>query len=231
MPNVLIVDDELDIANLLDVSLRESGLSTSIALTGARALQMAHLEPPDVVLLDLMLPDVSGTEVCRRLKTDAKTRAVPVVMVTARGEEADRIEGFEAGADDYVSKPFSPRELVLRVKAILARRRTSASEEHLEVGLLKLDIGAHRALVAGGEVELTALEFRLLNHLMRRPGKVHTREQLLANVWGVTSPMETRTVDTHMMRLREKLGAARATLETVRGVGYRLLERVPNSSG
>jgi two-component system, OmpR family, phosphate regulon response regulator PhoB len=230
MPNVLIVDDELDIANLMDVSLRESGLSTSIALTGARALQIAHLEPPDMVLLDLMLPDVSGTEVCRRLKAEAKTRAVPIVMVTARSEEADRIEGFEAGADDYVSKPFSPRELVLRVKAILARRRATISDGLLEVGLLRLDIGAHRAFVAEGEVELTALEFRLLNHLMGRPGKVHTREQLLTHVWGVTSPMETRTVDTHMMRLREKLGVARTMLETVRGVGYRLLESVQNSS-
>jgi two-component system phosphate regulon response regulator PhoB len=222
MGHILIVDDEPDLASLVEFNLRQAGLETSIALTGEQALQLARLRAPDVVLLDLMLPDISGKEVCRRLRADPATRSVPIVMLTARGEEADRIEGFEVGADDYVTKPFSPRELVLRLKAILRRAATRESSEQLRLGLLRLDLGAHRAFVAEVEVELTALEFKLLHHLLSRAGRVQSREQLLADVWGVTSPLETRTVDTHVMRLRDKLGAARNMVETVRGVGYRL---------
>jgi two-component system phosphate regulon response regulator PhoB len=226
MAFVLIVDDEADLASLLDFNLKQAGLETAIAGTGESALSLARSRVPDVVLLDLMLPDISGKEVCRRLRADPKTKDVPVVMLTARGEEADRVEGFEVGADDYVTKPFSPRELVLRLKARLRRAATNEKGERLRLGPLELDLGAHRAYVAGGEVELTALEFRLLHHLMAHPGRVQTRGQLLSEVWGITSPLETRTVDTHVMRLREKLGEARNFLETVRGVGYRMSEDV-----
>ncbi len=222
MAHVLIVDDETDLARLVEFNLQQAGLETTIALNGEQALAAAKARTPDVVLLDLMLPDISGKEVCRRLRADTATRHVPIIMLTARGEEADRIEGFEVGADDYVTKPFSPRELVLRLKALLRRATLKESTEQLKLGVLRLDLGAHRAFVEEAEIELTALEFKLLNHLMARPGKVQSREQLLADVWGVTSPLETRTVDTHVMRLRDKLGAGRNMVETVRGVGYRL---------
>jgi two-component system phosphate regulon response regulator PhoB len=225
MAHILIVDDEADLANLVEFNLQQAGLETSVAATGEQALELAKRKVPDVVLLDLMLPDISGKEVCRRLRADLATKNVPIVMLTARGEEADRIEGFEVGADDYVTKPFSPRELVLRLKAILRRGTTRESAEQLKLGVLRLDLGAHRAFVENEEIELTALEFRLLNHLMSRAGRVQTREQLLADVWGVTSPLETRTVDTHVMRLREKLRAGRDLVETVRGVGYRLADQ------
>jgi len=151
-------------------------------------------------------------------------------MLTARGEEAERIESFEVGADDYITKPFSPRELVLRLKAIVRRTAGQAYSEQLVVAMLRLDLGAHRAFVAEQEVELTSLEFKLLRSLMLHPGRVRSREQLLADAWGITAAMETRTVDTHVMRLRDKLGGARELVETVRGVGYRLSEALPRVS-
>lgn len=224
MAFVLIVDDESDLASLVEFNLQQAGLETAVALTGERALQLATTRVPDVVLLDLMLPDISGKEVCRRLRADLRTREVPIVMLTARGEESDRVEGFEVGADDYVSKPFSPRELVLRIKAILRRSGPAESAQRITTGLLSLDTGSHRAWVDGQPLELTALEFKLLHQFMSRPGRVQSREQLLADVWGITSPLETRTVDTHVMRLREKLGPARNSVETVRGVGYRMTD-------
>jgi two-component system, OmpR family, phosphate regulon response regulator PhoB len=229
MAHVLIVDDESDLASLVEFNLQQAGLDTSVALTGEHALVLARAKVPDVVLLDLMLPDISGKEVCRRLRADLSTRHVPIIMLTARGEEADRIEGFEVGADDYVTKPFSPRELVLRLKAILRRATMKESTEQLKLGVLRLDLGAHRAFVENEEIELTALEFKLLHHLMSRAGRVQSREQLLADVWGVTSPLETRTVDTHVMRLRDKLRAGRNLVETVRGVGYRLNDDSPRA--
>ncbi len=221
MAHVLIVDDEADLAQLLEFNLKQAGLDAEVALTGEVALQLAAQRVPDVVLLDLMLPDISGKEVCRRLRADARTREVPIVMVTARGEESDRVDGFEVGADDYVVKPFSPRELVLRLKAIL-RRAAPGGGERITRGLLTLDVGSHHAWVGGEPLDLTALEFKLLHHFMSRAGRVQSREQLLSDVWGINSPLETRTVDTHVMRLREKLGPARNSVETVRGVGYRL---------
>jgi two-component system phosphate regulon response regulator PhoB len=224
MTTILIVDDEADLASLVEFNLKQAGLETAVALTGEQALQLAAHHKPDLVLLDLMLPDISGRDVCRKLRANPQTRDVPIVMLTARGEEADRVQGFEVGADDYVTKPFSPRELVLRVKAILRRAGSGPTQERVVLGPLELDLGAHRAYVGGGEVELTALEFKLLHHLMSRPGRVQTREQLLSDVWGITSALETRTVDTHVMRLREKLGEARDFVETVRGVGYRMAD-------
>jgi two-component system phosphate regulon response regulator PhoB len=225
MSHVLIVDDERDLAELIDFNLRGAGFSTRVAFTGEAALSAARDQSPDLVLLDLMLPDMSGMDVCRQLRASAQSRDVLIVMLTAKGEEADRIRGFEVGADDYVVKPFSVRELVLRLKAIL--RRSGTPREGLTpiaLGPLKLDVGAHRFYVDGKEISLTALEFRLLEHLMTRLGRVQSREQLLEEVWGLSSSLETRTIDTHVMRLRDKLGSARALLETVRGVGYRIVD-------
>ncbi len=224
MSHVLIVDDERDLAELIDFNLRGAGFTTHLAFTGESALAAARERPPELVLLDLMLPDMSGIDVCRHLRAAAQSRGVLIVMLTAKGEEQDRIRGFEVGADDYVVKPFSVRELVLRLKAIL--RRSGPPQDRaapLTLGALKLDVAAHRFYVEDREVSLTALEFRLLEHLMTRLGRVQTREQLLEEVWGLSSSLETRTIDTHVMRLRDKLGPARALLETVRGVGYRIM--------
>ncbi len=225
MPAILIVDDERDLLSLLDFNLRQAGYETMLAASGAEALAQLRRRVPDLVLLDLMLPDVSGTEVCRSVKAEARTRHVPVMMLTAKGEEVDKVVGFELGADDYVTKPFSVRELVLRVKAVLRRAGAGASDRPPEsVGAIRVDVEAHRAYVGVAEVILTPLEFRLLVTLMARVGRVQSREQLLTDVWEMSSEIETRTVDTHVKRLREKLGEARDLLETVRGVGYRLVE-------
>lgn len=224
---ILIVDDEPDIVELLEYNLRQHGYVVATARDGASALAEVQRQHPDLILLDLMLPDVSGTEICRRLRKDQATESIPIMMITARGEEIDRVVGFEVGADDYVTKPFSPRELVLRVQAVLRRTRPSgppAKRENLRIGTLEIDIPRHRILVDGEEVSLTALEFKLLLDLASHSGLVQSREALLERVWGYAPGIETRTVDTHIKRIREKLGSARACLETVRGVGYRLRE-------
>jgi len=181
---------------------------------------------PDLVLLDLMLPDIPGTELCRQIKGDPRTKHLPVVMLTAKGEEVDRVVGFEIGADDYVTKPFSVRELILRLKAVLRRSGPGKTAERPpeSVGPIRVDVDAHRAFVDGAEIALTPLEFKLLTTLMARLGRVQSREQLLEDVWEMSSEVETRTVDTHVKRLREKLGSGRDLLETVRGIGYRLVD-------
>jgi two-component system phosphate regulon response regulator PhoB len=231
--SVLLVDDERDLLSLVDFNLRAAGFETLLATSGEQALAHLRRRVPDLVLLDLMLPDVPGTEICRQIKADPRTRHVPVVMLTAKGEEVDRVVGFELGADDYVTKPFSVRELVLRLKAVLRRAGPAgagAGERPRDtVGPIRVDVEAHRAFVDGAEVQLTALEFRLLVTFMARLGRVQSREQLLQDVWEMSSDLETRTVDTHVKRLREKLGTGRDLLETVRGVGYRLVE--PNEKG
>ncbi len=221
---ILIVDDEPDIVELLEYNLRQAGYTVFTARDGASAFAEVRRQPPDLVLLDLMLPDISGTEVCRRLKKDAATEGIPIVMITARSEEIDRVVGFELGADDYVTKPFSPREVVLRVQAVLrrARPRHETPDERMVFGTLEIDVPRHRVLVEGEEVELTALEFKLLLDLASRRGRVQSRDDLLERVWGYAPGIETRTVDTHVKRLREKLGSARDCIETVRGVGYRM---------
>jgi len=225
VPVILIVDDERDLLSVLEFNLRQAGFETSLATTGADAMQQLRRRVPDLVLLDLMLPDMSGTEVCRFVKSDPRMRTVPVVMLTAKGEEVDKVVGFELGADDYVTKPFSVRELVLRLKAVLRRASPAATERPPErVGPIRVDVEAHRAYVEEEEVTLTPLEFRLLTTLMARVGRVQSRDQLLTDVWDMSSEIETRTVDTHVKRLREKLGSARDLLETVRGIGYRLVE-------
>jgi len=221
--SILIVEDEPDLVDTLEYNLRQEGYETRRALTGRAALDALAADPvPDLVLLDLMLPDISGTEVCRRLRGSERTAGVPVVMLTARGEEIDRVVGFEVGADDYVVKPFSVRELTLRIGAVL--RRASSREpagDDISFGTISVDAAGHRAWVDGEEVHLTALEFRLLTTFLSRRGRVQTRDVLLDDVWGYGGDVTTRTVDTHIKRLREKLGKAGEYVETVRGVGYR----------
>jgi two-component system phosphate regulon response regulator PhoB len=195
------------------------------AASGRAALDALRRRRPDLLILDLMLPDVSGTELCRRLRADSEFASLPVLMLTAKADEVDRVVGFELGADDYVTKPFSPRELALRVAALL--RRSHATEDPravLDHGPLRLDPARHRCWVNDGEISLTAKEFDLLQGLMTRPGRVFSREVLLELVWGSDITVTVRTIDTHLKRLREKLGAAGELIETVRGVGYRFAE-------
>jgi two-component system phosphate regulon response regulator PhoB len=221
---VLIVDDERDLRTLLDFNLRQAGWRTAQAESGAEALARARSLKPAVVILDLNLPDVSGLDVCRLLRGDAATRELPILMLTARGAEHDRVQGLEAGADDYLPKPFSVRELLLRVDSV-ARRRQGAAEaprQRLAAGAIALDLDAHLCFVDGSEMPLTLQEFRLLAYLIQGKGRVRTREELLADVWNASPELETRTVDTHVKRLRDKLGAAGEIIETVRGVGYRI---------
>jgi two-component system phosphate regulon response regulator PhoB len=220
--NVLIVEDERDLQRVLSYNFKQAGFDPVSALNGETALRAVREERFDLVILDLMLPDLSGTEVCRRLKQNPQTADIPVIMVTAKGEEVDRIVGFELGADDYVVKPFSVRELILRARAILRRSETTAtSEERFEFGKLRVDRAAHRAWVADQEIAFTALEFRLLMMLHDRRGRVLTRDILLDEVWGAHVDVTARNVDTHVKRVREKLGIAGDYIETVRGVGYR----------
>lgn len=221
---ILIVEDEQDLLDTLEFNLQREGFATRRAASGRAGLDAAALEPPpDLVLLDLMLPDIPGTEVCRQLRASDRTRGVPVVMLTARSDELDRVVGFEVGADDYVTKPFSVRELLLRVRAILRRTGAAPAEvsTRLRTGALEVDTASHRVLVRGREVRLTALEFRLLSTLLSRAGRVQTRDTLLADVWGMHAGLTTRTVDTHVTRLRKKLGDVGSYIETLRGVGYR----------
>ncbi len=219
---VLIVEDERDVAELLAYNLSKSGFQVITAEDGEQALRLLEKEPPDLVILDLLLPKIDGKEVCRRIRQNERTRNVPVLMLTALGEEVDRVVGFELGADDYVVKPFSPRELVLRINAILRRAKAPAfSGEKLEFEDLIIYPESYRVEVGGEEVQLTSTEFRLLYFLASNPGRIQTREVLLDRVWGYTYEGYARTVDTHIYRLREKLGKAGTRIETVRGIGYR----------
>ena len=227
---ILIVEDEADLVEALSWSFQREGFLVRTASTGQSALLAAAQDPlPDLILLDLMLPDLSGTEVCRRLKSAPRTERIPVIMVTARGEEIDRVVGFEVGADDYVVKPFSARELVLRARAVLRRARPVEEEPGAEgpitFGILRIDHAAHRVWVGEEEAQLTALEFRLLESFLQRRGRVQSREQLLEAAWGEPEDVTVRTVDTHVKRLRQKIGAAGDYIETLRGVGYRFKSR------
>jgi two-component system phosphate regulon response regulator PhoB len=225
MARILVVEDELDLQQVLSYNLKQHGHDTVVTKLGAEGLRLAREQRPDLVLLDLMLPDLPGTEVCKQLKESPATRGVPVMMLTAKGEEIDRVVGFELGADDYVVKPFSVRELILRIQAILRRGKgeTREAEPTVEFGRLRIDRGAHRAWVDGVEIELTALEFKLLVTLYDRRNRVQTRTVLLDDVWGIQADITTHTMDTHVKRLREKLEGARDYVETVRGVGYRFV--------
>lgn len=219
---ILVVDDEPDILELVRFALTQEGFTVTTAATGREALDALKGSLPEAIVLDLMLPDLSGTEVCRRIRANADTANIPILMLTARSEELDRVVGFELGADDYVTKPFSARELSLRVKAVL-RRSGGAPQttQRLSQGPLVLDLERHRCQVNDEPVELTAKEFGLLSALMSRPGRVMSREKLLDEVWGADIAVTHRTIDTHLKRLREKLGEAGSLIDTVRGVGYR----------
>lgn len=222
---VLVVDDEPDLLELVRFNLVQAGYAVDTAENGEEGISKARRGVPDLIVLDVMLPDLPGTEVCRRLRGDPRLADTPVLMLTAKSEEVDRVVGFELGADDYVTKPFSPRELTLRVQAIL-RRSGTPREAHdiLEHGNLRIDRDRHRCWVDDAAITLTAKEFRLLCSLMSRAGRVMTRESLLDEVWGSDITVTVRTIDTHLKRLREKLGRAGDLVETVRGVGYRFAE-------
>jgi DNA-binding response OmpR family regulator len=219
---ILVVEDESDVADLLTLNFRKAGFRISTAVDGASGLQKAREDRPDFIVLDLMLPKMSGLEVCKILKNDTATSHIPILMLTAKAEEIDRIVGLEFGADDYVTKPFSPREILLRIRAILRRGETPG--ESLKAGPILIDSARHEVRVNGKQVHLTSLEFKLLQTLMQRRGRVQNRDRLLNEVWGYEAVIDTRTVDTHVRRLREKLGKAGDAIETVRGFGYRVRE-------
>lgn len=222
---ILIVEDEKDVLDLLMLSLRKAGgFSILTATDGATGLQKARREKPAFIILDLMLPKMPGLELCKVLKTDPATSRIPIMMLTAKAEEIDRIVGLEFGADDYVTKPFSPREVTLRIKAILRRGEAKWDGEHLTAGPIQVDPVRHEVSVSGKPVSLTMLEFKLLCTLIERRGRVQERDRLLNDVWGYESAIDTRTVDTHVRRLRKKLGKAADAIESIRGFGYRLRE-------
>ncbi len=229
--NILIVDDEPDISALLAYHLARESYRVRTAASGTEALSAVERERPDLIVLDLMLPGMSGLEVLEELRGREEVREVPVILLTARREEADRIEGLRLGADDYVAKPFSPQELILRIAAVLRRVRqdppTQAGGKVLRVGPIVLDTGAAHASIGGSALDLTPTEFRLLQILLERRGRVQSRRQLLEAVWGVTADITTRTVDMHVQRLRNKLGGQADWIETVRGFGYRFRTEAP----
>lgn len=229
--NILVVEDEVDIQEIVSYNLEKAGFTVAAVDSGEAALELIRKELPDLVVLDLMLPGMDGLEVCRLLKQDAETRDLPILMLTARAEEVDRVVGLELGADDYVVKPFSARELTLRIQAILRRLaegRDSGAEasdtDAMRFGPLTIDKAAHRVTVDGDVLALTSTEFSLLATLAERRGRVQSREELLNTVWGYDYAGYGRTVDTHIRRLREKMGGAGEMVETVRGVGYRFME-------
>jgi phosphate regulon transcriptional regulator PhoB len=225
---ILVVEDEADVLDLLTINLRAAGFAVVAVEDGGTALARIRSEAPALIILDLMLPKMSGLEICKVLKSEAATKSIPVIMLTAKAEEVDKIVGLELGADDYVTKPFSPRELILRVNRSLRRGKSDApAVEKLSIGDLTLDHARHEVTVKKEPVELTATEFKLLALLMDRRGRVQGRDRLLNDVWGYESMIDTRTVDTHVRRLREKLGTLAAYIETVRGVGYRISENEP----
>ncbi len=224
---IIIVDDEVDVADLISFHLQKAKYTVLTVADGAAAVPLIRAVNPALVVLDLMLPGVSGLEICRMLKSDPKLARIPVIMLTAKAEEVDRIVGFELGADDYVVKPFSPREFVLRVNAVVRRNTPGSVPDRLVAGEITVDRTKHAVLVAGKPIDCTATEFKLISILIERRGRVQSRDRLLSDVWGYEAAIDTRTVDTHMRRLREKLGKYGTYLETVRGFGYRIGEELP----
>src|ERR1700722_14036211 len=224
-PRILVVDDEPEAVELVEFNLKQSGYSVTTAVDGAEALKKARSQTPDLIVLDVMLPEMDGFEICKTLRLESATAQTPILMLTAKAAEIDRVLGLELGADDYLTKPFSPRELLLRIKKILARGQVEEKpREQMRFGDLLIDLPRHLASWKNKPIELTATEFKLLTILAQRAGRVQSRDQLLRDVWEYDSLIDTRTVDMHMRRLREKLGAAAKHLDTVRGVGYRFVE-------
>ena len=224
---ILIVDDEPDVADLVAYHLRAKGYQVETVNDPTASIGAARSFLPDLLILDIMMPDLNGMQICRIIRADPRLQQVPIIFLTAKAEENDRISGFETGCDDYICKPFSTKELVLRVQSILRRVSDDAPAEakHLQAGQIVLDIERHEVTLHGRPVELTATEFKLLRLLMERRGRVQTREHLLINVWNYETEIETRTVDTHVRRLREKLGSEADWIETIRGVGYRMADK------
>jgi two-component system phosphate regulon response regulator PhoB len=224
---ILVVDDEPDVTDLVAYHLKAKSYQVETLNDATASISRARGYQPDLVILDIMMPHLSGIQVCRILRADPKLSKVPIIFLTAKTETPDRIEGLESGADDYLGKPFSPKELVLRVESILRRVAAPAepANSRLQVGDIQLDSDTHRVTVKGDALELTATEFRLLRLMMERQGRVQTREHLLLNVWNYSTEIETRTVDTHVRRLREKLGTEAGWIETIRGVGYRVADK------
>ena len=219
---LFIVEDEPDLRDTLIYNFENEGFKVKAFSSGESFLDILQKNKPNLVILDLMLPGLSGLDICRELRSNDNYAGIGVVMLTAKSEEVDRIVGFELGADDYVTKPFSVRELILRVKVLLKKStENSANEQILEYGPISMNLEAHDVSVNGQSIILTALEFKLLKHLLKRKGRVQTRDQLLGDVWGYSSEVTTRTVDTHIKRLREKLGKPGELIQTIRGVGYR----------
>lgn len=222
---ILVAEDEPDALNLVTMHLKSAGFTVLTADNGATALQLARENTPALIVLDLMLPGISGLEVCKMLKKEQATSKIPIIMLTAKAEEVDRIVGLELGADDYITKPFSPREFVLRVQSVLRRvTATDAPSDVLTLGDIHLDRSRHEVRVRGKYIEFTATEFKLLSVLIERRGRVQGRDTLLNDVWGYENVIDTRTVDTHIRRVREKLGRAADCIETIRGFGYRMTE-------
>ncbi len=223
---ILIVDDEPDVTELVSYQLRAKGFEAETLNNPTQCIAKIRTFQPDLIILDVMMPEISGIQLCRMLRADPKTKSIPVIFLTAKAEEADRVLGLEVGGDDYVCKPFSTKELTLRVQGLLRRSSSADGEQpkHLELGTIVLDSERHEVTIKGAPVDLTATEFRLLQLLMERKGRVQTREHLLLNVWNYETEIETRTVDTHIRRLREKLGDQAELIETLRGVGYRMVD-------
>lgn len=223
---ILIVEDDDNISQIVNYNLEKTGYVCTIAKSGEEALRILKKGNIDMIILDLMLPEMDGLEVCKNIRKDKDLLNIPVIMLTAKGEEIDRIVGFELGADDYIVKPFSPRELVLRIKAVLKRAggADDAPTDILDEGILKVDPARHKVTVCGKIIELTPLEFNLLVTLIKRKGRVQSRDVLLNDVWDMGSDVVTRTIDTHIKRLRKKLGKAGEFIDTVRGIGYRFSE-------
>ena len=221
MPMVLIVEDEPAIAELIAVNLRHNGFQPVWAEDGVSAQRELDAVLPDVILLDWMLPGSSGLSLARKWRADSRTKTVPILMLTARGDEPDKVAGLDAGADDYITKPFSTQELLARIRAVLRRRAPEQVQDKVSIGELVLDAAAHRVSWQGEPIKIGPTEFKLLNYLMKHPERVHSRAQLLDKVWGDHVFIEERTVDVHVKRLRESLGVAGTLIETVRGAGYR----------
>ena len=225
MKSILVIEDEHDIADLIAFHLRKEGYRVITSPDGVSGLETARAQLPDLIVLDLMLPGMMGTDVCRSLKQNTRTSGIPIIMLTAKGEEIDRVVGFEMGADDYVVKPFSNRELILRIRSVLRRSEPETDGEKLiSIGPIIIDVARHIVTSGGGEVVLTSTEYKLLLNLAERVGRVQNRDLLLKNVWGYNYVGDTRTVDTHITRLRTKLGEAGDLIKTVRGFGYKMEE-------
>ena len=221
---ILIVEDEKDIVEMIEYNLKKEGYTISSVLNGEQAISLAKKERPDLIILDLMLPDIDGFEICRRLKNNEITVQIPIIMLTAKSREADKVAGLELGADDYLTKPFSPRELIARIRTILRRWEAPLPIKKIKKGIVAIDSIKHKVIVDGKEIILTHTEFKLLEFMAQRPGVVLSRHRLLDGVFGYDAEVYDRTVDSHIKSLRKKLGKARDYIETVRGAGYRFKE-------